>query len=97
MTLEQLVGSGLVKRVTQMHDAAERFYCIRTKRTLWIEAEKATLRSSRFAPRYLVDNGDGSKTYYLGDDFDRAVARFLSPGKPQRGQVGARPLNEGQP
>jgi hypothetical protein len=97
MTLEQLVSSGLVKCVTQMHDAADRYYCFRTKRTLWIEAEKTTRRSSKFAPRYLVDDGDGSKTFYMGDDFDRAVARFLSPGKPQRGQLDARPLADRRP
>lgn len=84
MSIDDLLRQHLVARRTLPSDAAERYYCPRTKRTLWIEAERPSERSSREARRYLVDDGDGTRIFYSGDDFEVAMTRLLSYGKPQR-------------
>lgn len=84
MTLKELLGRMLVTRVTHPDDAAERYLCHRTKRVLWVEPEPLGARSSKLAPRFLVDNGDGSRTFYSGDDEERALTRLLSPGRSTR-------------
>jgi hypothetical protein len=82
----------LVARTTRPDDAAERYYCLRTRRTLWVEPESLKARSCEGAPRYLVDNGDGSRTFYSGEDFSVAMERLLSVGKPERHRTEAVPL-----
>ena len=91
-TPEELVQRHLVAKTTKPEDAAERYYCVRTRRTLWVEPEVMSKRSCEDAPRYLVDNGDGSRTYYSGEDFGVAVSRLLSLGKPERHRTEAIPL-----
>lgn len=79
-----LLRQHLVARCTLPSDAAKRYYCPRTKRTLWVEAEAPSERSSSEARRYLVDDGDGTRIFYSGDDFEVAMTRLLSYGKPTR-------------
>lgn len=83
-TIEDLLRSCLVTRKTLPSDAAERYFCHRTGRTLWVEAEKVSERSSRVARRYLVDDGEGARVFYSGDDFAVAAQRLLSYGRPTR-------------
>lgn len=94
-TPEELVRRHLVAKTTKHEDAAERYYCVRTRRTLWVEPEVISKRSCEDAPRYLVDNGDGSRTYYSGEDFSVAVSRLLSLGKPERHRTETIPLRLG--
>lgn len=84
MSADDLVRKHLVARTTRPDDAAERYYCPRTRRTLWVEPERIAERSSRLAHRYLVDNGDGTRTFYMGENLEMAITRLLSVGKPTR-------------
>lgn len=81
----------LVAKTTKPEDAAERYYCLRTRRTLWVEPDLPKDRSCDDAPRYIVDNGDGSRTFYSGEDFSVAMERLLSVGRPERRRTEAIP------
>lgn len=81
MTLDEMLRHRVVRRTTERFDAAERYYCDRSGRTLWVEDERPSARSSRGAPRYLVDNGDGSRVWYSGEDLDRALAKLVTFSK----------------
>jgi hypothetical protein len=89
VTLTDLICQHLVERATQNHDAAARYYCPRSGRTLWVEPEARPERSVHDAPRYLVDDGSGERTFYRGDDFEAACARLMTYSK--YGRSRARP------
>ena len=92
MTFEELLAHRILRRVTERFDAAERYYCDRSGRTLWVEDERPAARSTKGAPRYLVDNGDGSRVWYAGEDLDRALAKLMTFSK--HGRRTARPRAE---
>ena len=96
-SLRSLLSEFLVVRVTRPDDAADRYFCHRSKRTLWVEPEEVSKRSSKLAPRYLVDDGEGTRTYYLGDDLERAAARLLSVGRQTRRRVPVIPARMAPP
>ena len=82
MTLQDILARRWIANATEAHDAAARYVCARTRRVLWVEPEDANQRSYRSAPRYLVDNGDGSRTFYCGDDLEHALAKLLLSTRP---------------
>ena len=82
MTLHDMIARRWVIDQTQPHDAATRYICTRTRRVLWVEPVDVAARSHRVAPRYLVDNGDGSRTFYAGEDLERALAKLLLSSRP---------------
>lgn len=96
-TVKRLLSEFLVVRSTRSDDAADRYYCHRSKRTLWVEPEPLGQRSSRLAPRYLVDDGEGTRTYYVGDDLERAITRLLSVGRQTRRRVPVIPARMAPP
>lgn len=84
-TIEALISSRFVEKRTQMEDAAERYFCHRTGRTLWVEPENPKERSVDDAPRYLVDDGTGDQTFYQGEDVERAIEKLVVFNKFARG------------
>ena len=79
--LRSLLDRRIVQRTTQPSDAADRYFCERSKRTLWVEPENTKHRSTSDAPRYLVDDGDGSRTFYKGESLSDALHQFTTFSK----------------
>lgn len=80
-SVEELLSRRLIVKATTKDDAAERYFCHRSRRTLWVEPEDPKDRSVDGAPRFLVDNGDGSRTHYSGEKISQAIECLVTFNK----------------